>query len=292
MEPLVYLKKYAGSHGYVARVGHNEHVDYLEQAYVQALSIKLTQTTNNYALIVDNATLSRLESKHLGVFDEIIHAPGEWNWAREWEVRGLSPWRHTIKLDTDVILPASIDAWWDIFSNHRVLFPTRVETFRGDTITARHHRQLWDDNNLPNIYTAFYYFDDRGPDSAEFFAIAHAVSENWAWFATEFLKNNTNPAPRDDEIFSIAAAIYGEERCTLPGASVPSFVHMRESLQGLPNDLPWHEQIHTELRQNVWIGHYPQTLPVHYVSKTWPTWEIINHYEREYEKLLGSTGRT
>lgn len=292
MEPLIPIKNYAGESGYVSRVGHNDDVDYLEQAYLQALSIKTTQVNNNYALIADDATLARLEPRHLRVFNEIVHAPGAWGWDREWETRKLSPWRRSIKLDTDVILPASIDAWWDIFANHRVLFPTRVETFRGDTITARHHRQLWDDNDLPDIYTAFYYFDDQGVDSAEFFDIARQVSEHWAWFGTEFLRNNWDPTPRDDEIFSIAAAIYGESRCTLPGATVPAFVHMRESLQALPTDLPWHEQIHTELRDQLWIGHYPQRLPFHYISKTWPTQETIAHYERNYEKLLAGASRT
>ena len=283
------VKQYSGNRGFVTTVAHIKDVDYLQQAYLQALSIKITQKNeNNYAVIVDQATANRIESKHEELFDVIVINPDPWSFAQEWRVRNLSPWKRTVKLDADMIFVNDIEHWWNSFENWRVLLTTTVEDYQSKPITSRWHRKLFDLNHLPDIYTAFFYFRD-GPESAEFFEICAEVSENWDWFADEFLIKNDNPNPRDDEIFAIAAEIYGVEQCTLPGAAYPRFVHFKEPLNSLPEGKPWHEQLHVEHNDQLWIGHYPQRLPVHYTSKTFATKEIIDKYEQNYRKLMAST---
>lgn len=281
-------KVYAGNQGYTATVAHNDNCDYLEIAYAQALSIKTTQKKiTNYAVIVDEKINKRITDQHRKVFDEIVVIDGEWDFSREWEVRNLSPWRRTVKVDADMLFTESIDHWWDSLESHRILFTTTVETYKGTQIKHRHHRRVFDQNSLPDIYTAFYYFRDC-PESAEFFELVKEISDDWAWFACEFLTLD-NQKPQDDEIFSVAAKIYGISKCTLPGAQVPRFVHMREVLNELPTELPWHQQIYSELNNNLWVGHYPQSLPFHYCSKSFINKEIINEYKQNYRKLFKST---
>ena len=66
------VKQYSSNRGFVASVINNQEVDYLQQAYLQALSIKTTQTNeNNYAVIVDKQTADRIEPKHEQLFDVI-----------------------------------------------------------------------------------------------------------------------------------------------------------------------------------------------------------------------------
>lgn len=280
-------KDYAGNRGYTVTVAHNNDVDYLELAYFQALNIKTTQKINNYAVIVDSKTYERLEQKHHLLFDSIVQFESAWNFAQEWQVRNLSPWRRTVKLDVDVLFPACIDHWWDLFESHSILFTNTVENYKGQPISLRHHRRGFDLNGLPDIYTAFYYFRDN-VESAEFFKIVKSVSDNWDWFSREFLILDRND-PQDDEIFSAAAKIYGISKCVLPNSSVPRFVHMREILNDLPDEIPWYQQIHTEFNENFWVGHYPQSLPFHYCDKKFITKEIINEYEQHYRKLFQSS---
>lgn len=279
---------YSGNRGYTATVAHSESCDYLEMAYAQALSIKTTQNQiHNYAVIVDSTTNNRLESKHREIFDEIVVLEGEWDFSREWEIRNLSPWRRTVKVDVDILFTDCVDHWWDLLESHRILFTSTVENYKGEVIHQRYHRRQFDQNSLPDIYTAFYYFRDC-VESAEFFEIAKSVSENWSWFAKDFLTLD-NHKPQDDEIFSVAAKIYGISKCTLPGSQVPRFVHLREILNDLPDEIPWHQQIYFELNQKTWIGHYPQSLPLHYCSKKFINKEIINEYEQHYRELFQST---
>lgn len=280
------VKQYSGNRGFVSTaIG----ADYLRMAYLQALSIKTTQySESNYAVIVDSKTADLIEPKHKDVFDVIVTLNGDWNFAREWETRNLSPWKRTIKLDADILFVNDISHWWESFENYKILFTTDVENYKGNVITDRWHRKLFDLNHLPNIYTAFYYFRD-GVESAEFFDLCAKISSEWSWFANEFLIKNDNPNPRDDEIFAIAAQIYGVENCTLPGAAYPRFVHFKEPLNSLPAEKPWHEQLYVEHNSKLWIGHYPQRLPVHYINETFASQELINYYEQNHRKLTAST---
>ena len=172
------VKTYSGNRGFVATVAHNSNIDYLQQAYLQALTIKTSQhSENNYAVIVDTQTADRIESKHEKLFDAVVVDTEPWSFAQEW----------------------------------RVLLTTTVEDYRSTVIHSRWHRRLFDVNHLPNIYTAFYYFRD-GEESAEFFRLCAEISLNWSWFAREFLIKNDDLNPRDDEIFAIAEQIYGVEQ--------------------------------------------------------------------------------
>ena len=280
------VKEYAGMKGYTARVGHNSNVDYLQMAYIQALSIKITQKDiSNYAVLVDQETANQIEKHHQEVFDSIVVVPGVWGFDNEWQVRNYSPWHRTVKLDVDMLFLNDIGNWWNTFDKQKILFTSNVEDYKGKTITSRWHRKLFDDNHLPDIYTAFYYYKD-GVESAEFFELCAEISNNWSWFAKEFLIKNNNTNPRDDEIFSIAVRIYGEENCTIPNAAYPKFVHFKETLNTLPAGKPWHEQLHVEWNDRLWIGHYPQRLPLHYCSKTFITPELVEHYEQNYKKLF------
>jgi hypothetical protein len=245
------VHEYQGNRGFISTASGK---DYLEMGYLQALSIKTTQKNeNNYAIIVDKNTADLIENKHQDLFDQIIVLDETWNFSQEWRVKHLTPWRRNIKLDVDMIFVNDIESWWNSFENWRLLFTTTVEDYKSQEITSRWHRHLFDSNRLPNIYTAFYYFKD-GPESAEFFELCKKISDEWTWFANEFLIKNDNPNPRDDEIFAIAAEIYGTERCTLPGAAYPRFVHFKEPLNSLPEGKPWHEQLHVEYNNQMWIG--------------------------------------
>ena len=91
-------------------IAQNTDVDYLRLAYVQAMSIKLTMPGSLYAVIVDDITLAQVTDQHRRVFDYIIPMPVDhakndsWKLANEWQVFNLTPFKETIKLESDIVL--------------------------------------------------------------------------------------------------------------------------------------------------------------------------------------------
>jgi hypothetical protein len=262
---------------------------YLRHAYAQALSIKCTQKNSNYAVVLDKKAAALIEPKHEKVFDHIIPLNYEpivdWDMKNECRALELSPFKETIKLDSDMLFTSSIDHWWPILRNRDVVFTTQVHNFREEPITLRDHRSLFDSNLLPNVYSAFFYFR-YSRLSVELFQAAKAITSDWDWVAQYHLINNRDDRIRTDEVFALAVQMVGEEQCTLPYA-VPSFVHMKNFLNGLSANQNWHEQIYSTVHNSsVTIGNYKQRLPFHYHEKGWLSDEIISNYERHYRELL------
>jgi len=99
----------------------NTEVDYLQLAYVQAMAVKLTMPGSQYAVIVDKQTLAQVSDSHRQVFDYVIELPEDhaedehWKLSNEWQAFYLTPFKETIKLESDLVFTRSIDHWWTAF---------------------------------------------------------------------------------------------------------------------------------------------------------------------------------
>lgn len=260
---------------------------YLKLAYAQALSIKLTQKVKNCAVVVDK---NNADDKYLKIFDEVFiidYTPTSWDMTQYYRALGFTPWKETILLESDIILTESIDHWWDSLRLRDVCLTKQVRNFRDEIITSRKHRKLFDENLLPNIYAGFVYFR-YSQFATEFFFLLRFITQEWDCIAKEHFIKNEDMRFRIDEAFSLAARIVGEQHVTLP-INIPVFVHAKESLWELSEQQPWYEQLFCEWNNNVpLVGHYQQRLPFHYHHKEWLTDDIIEQYERNYEKLFTS----
>lgn len=264
---------------------------YLDCAYVQALSIKCTQKYNNYAVVVDKKTNELIEEDQRKVFDYVHvldYEPSDWDMSQDWRALSITPWRETIMLNADMIFTTSVDHWWDTLRLREVCFATHIEDFKNQKITSREHRKLFDKNNLPNIYTAFFYFR-YSMTATTLFNYVKQIIDNWDFFSKEYLIGNTDSRIRNDEVFAIAAKIIGIEEVTLPH-NIPRFVHGKEILWGLSSQSPWYEQLYTEWDGiQIKIGHHPIFTPLHYHHKEWLTNDIRRRFERNYKELNRST---
>ena len=271
-----FTRKLEQSRGYLSVAVNNDTVDYLELAYLQALNIKITQSITNYAVIVDNNTLVQIKDKHRNVFDKII-VIDEWSFLHEWQVYNLTPWKETVKIDVDLIFTRDITHWWDTMSLRDVVFTTKIYNYKEHPITSRWHRKQFDNNLLPDIYTALYYFrHDNGAmrrQSADFFKTVQEVSSDISSI-TKQMRGLAEKNIGDDELFAIASLIHGEDSVIQREYTVPQIVHFKNQLNDLPPGAPWSTQLYVEpviernqLRLN--IGHYPQLIPaIHYCDKT------------------------
>ena len=269
--------------GYFTFAQNTDTVNYLDLAYAQAVSIKNTQKINQYAVAVDAETKKQLTHEHRTTFDYIIDIrdPNVHAMSNEWQAWHLTPFKETVKLESDMLFITSVDHWWTGMRLQEVCFTTKIRNYEGKISNARAYRKLFDENNLPDIYTGMYYFR-FGRTSMELFQLVEVIYANWTLFRDELLKNCREDRPSTDVVFAIAARLLGEELCTNPALDYPGFVHMKGAVNGLAAGANWLDVYPHELyNNNLMINFTRQTWPVHYYQK-----EFIN--DRNRAELIDS----
>jgi len=279
--------------GFVTFAQNTDTVDYLELAYLQALNVKATQKNNSYAVIVDAATKEKLDERHHRTFDYIIDLPRDYNdpandrkFANEWQVFGLTPFKETIKLESDLLFTRNIDHWWTAFRLRNVCLSTGAKTYRGIRSGVRKYRELFDSNQLPDVYNGLMYFR-YSREAADFFNVAKMVFEHWDLYRDE-LKNCREDTPSTDVLYAIASLIVGTESVTMPTMDFVNFVHMKSGFQGWSDTHSWLETVMPERDGDmIRINNLNQYDPVHYHDKTYATQELIKYYESRRTSILG-----
>lgn len=276
--------------GYFTFVQNSPTVDYLNTAYLQALSIKCTQGINKYAIAVDNETKELITDEHKKVFDYIIDIPddeathSEWKLENEWKAWFCTPFKETIKLDSDILFTRNIDHWWKICQAKDVCCASKIRDYEGNISAVDTFRKLHKLNNLPNLYSGFTYFRYTR-FSRDFFIAVRDVFQNWPIFRDTVLKECLHDKANTDEAYAIAAVLVGEEDCYNPAQDIPTFVHMKGPINGWPNT-DWTDKVYAQLDDdaNLTVGFNRQVYPFHYVNKEFATKEkLIERYRRILE---------
>ena len=270
---------------------------YIRFAYALALSLKISQSTySNLSIGVTPGTI--VPEKYAKVFDKIVDIPWgdaaektSWKLENEWKAIYMSPYDETIKLDADMLFNSDISEWWKVLENSDVVFATSARTYRNEVVESDYYRKLFTQNNLPNVYTAFFYFNKT--DAAfELFKLAEHIYNNWQRYFYEFLEAEYRPDyVSTDVVFAIAAKILDIESINKrKHLDVPTFVHMKTQLQKWHTNInapqipeEWNKVIQTYFNDDceLKIGNYLQTLPFHYHVKDFITDDMICNMERK-----------
>lgn len=271
--------------GFLTIAQNTAEVDYLRLAYAQAMSIKLTMPDSQYCVVVDEDTEKQITDKHRDLFDNIVvldedyAKQDDWKLANEWQVFNLSPYKETIKVESDILFTRSITHWWHAFRLRDIVLSVGTKNFKGDSATSRVYRRIFDANQLPDVYNGLMYFR-YSETASEFFDIAEQVFKQWETVKENVLKGFSYEEASTDVVYAIAAKTLGVERCTLPDCDFINFTHMKNAINDWPDDKPWNEMIMTELDlPMIRINNVNQYHPVHYQDKNWLTDEIIERYE-------------
>jgi len=285
------------SRGYICIAQNNDTVDYLQQAYALALNLKLTQSTvNSLTVCVDAETKKQIKSKHRKVFDNIIDIPwqddaadAEWKINNKWKYYYMSPYDETVILDTDMIFPTDVSYWWDIMAQRDVWATTKVRTYRGEVVTNNYYRKFFQANDLPNVYTAFFYFK-KSELASGLFALIEIVFQHWQRFFYKYMPAGKPDKLSGDVAFALAMKLLGVEHlCTRENIdAVPTFVHMKSHVQNIPDTQispVWTETLPTYYNtyQDFKIGNFKQLLPFHYVEKDWLNNDMLKQMEKDYD---------
>ena len=277
------MSQHKEQQGFLTIAANSESVNYLELAYLQALNIKATQTHNSYAVIVDEDTNLLVEERHRRVFDYIIpvaHAPNPFS--LETHAFNFTPFKETVKLESDLLFTRSIDHWWTAFRLRDVCLSTGARNYMSLHSTVRKYRRLFDDNNLPDVYNGLMYF--RFSQAAtDFFRAARIIFDNWD--SVSRMLKQVDQEPTTDVVYAIATLMVGEEKVTMPSMDFLNFVHMKSGFNGWSDARSWVETVmHERDGDIIRINNTNQYQPVHYHDKTYATQELIEYYE---SRVLG-----
>lgn len=265
--------------GFLTIAANTTETNYLELAYLQALNIKATQRIRSFAVIVDSNTNQQIKEHHRNAFDYIIEAPASTVGPYGLEVHAfwLTPFKETVKLESDLLLTRSIDHWWTAFRLRDVVLSTGCQTYLQKPASSRRYRKLFDDNNLPDVYNGLMYFR-YSQTAAEFFRTASTIFNNWSTVQNTLI-NCRDDYPTTDVVYAIAAEILGREQCTIPSLDFINFVHMKPAINGYPKTAKFQEMYVTEFDQGmIRINNINQYHPVHYHEKDFPTKEMYDHF--------------
>jgi len=265
--------------GFLTIAANTPEVDYLELAYLQALNIKATQQIKSFAVIVDPATNQQIQEHHKQAFDYIIETPASITGPYGLEVQAfwLTPFKETVKLESDLLFTRSIDHWWTAFRLRDIVLSTGCQNYLQQPSASRRYRKLFDDNNLPDVYNGLMYFR-YSKTSADFFRKAAEIFNNWNTVQSTLL-NCRDDHPTTDVVYALTAEIIGREFCTIPSMDFINFVHMKPAINGYPESARFQDMYVTEFdRGMIRINNVNQYHPVHYHEKDFPTKEMYDYF--------------
>jgi len=253
------------SRGFVILAQNTEDVDYIKCAEVLAYSIKQCMPSASVTLISDSGSPNT-------VFDYVVNLPygdldptGKWKLINDWQVYEASPYEFTIKLEADMIIPKSIEYWWEILEHRDLVVASTIRTFKGDIATSRFYRQFIDNNNLPDVYNAITYFK-KSDFAKEFFDTVREIFTNWESYK-QILKCNVDELATTDWVYALACNIYGIEHTTLPIFTDMCMIHMKQYTNDLMTN-NWTDELVYEILPNcLRINTFVQLYPFHYHIK-------------------------
>lgn len=280
------MSQHKEQQGYLTFAKNSDAVDYLHLAYVQALNVKHTQKINKFAVVVDSKTNELVTDEHRKVFDYVIVQDSMGPFDAEAMAFWITPFKETIKLESDLLFTRSIDHWWDTFRLRDIVLSTGCRDYEQNLSTVRQYRQLFDLNNLPDVYNGLMYF--RFTQTARnFFFTARQIFEQWNSVKQEL--KNCDEAASTDLVYAISADIIGRELCTLPIDHI-NFVHMKPGINRVPESAQFTDVYTTQFDDGmIRINNINQYHPLHYYDKKFITQEMIDYYVRSHAARSAET---
>ena len=175
--------------GYTWFALNNATTDYVELSRHLATSIK-KYNKHNQVCIITNKKIKYKEFDRIIVLKEDYSKEQEWKLNNEWQVFQLTPFKHTIKLEADMLFTANTDWWWNYLHQHNMVFSYHCRCYRDTIITKTPYRKLFKTNNLPDVYNGLTYFR-RSKQAQTFFGLCKDIMTNWTTVRNKFLVNCT-----------------------------------------------------------------------------------------------------
>ena len=257
--------------------------DYVKQACLCAMSIKLTQKIQNVSIITNDTVEKQFEN----LFDHIIEIPWHeetvcfYDTQNRWKAYHVSPYEETIVLDTDMLFLSDLSHHWDIFNRYDVCLVEKVRTYKNETVTDDYYRKTFTENNLPNVYNAYQYFK-KNDNSLKYYKNLKHIVRNWQSYYKEYLPKNT---PRLDSMdVNHAICMIHNNNNNYKTSSI-DFVHMKSKIQNVDwQQDSWVNEIQYFVGDDLKIGNYKQHGLFHYVDNNFCN-TVFETYKEKYNAI-------
>lgn len=227
--------------GYIIPAFNVGPIDYVDCARTLAKTLLQHHPGARICLLTNDNTAA---DNNLFAYTHIVEDIDTANpYANDWLVFHQTPFRQTIKLEADMIVASSVDHWWSLLEQRDVVVSQGCRTFYDTPGTSRMYRQIFDNNNLPDVYNAITYWR-LSKTAQDFFNLVKNIFTNWDSY--KILLKFPETVPSTDVVYAMAAKIIGPEQVTLPRGFGPQIVHMKPGMNPYTahqwtNELVWED---------------------------------------------------
>jgi hypothetical protein len=273
------------SKGFIVFAQNTDSVDYIQQAYALALSIKFTQLEVTNISIV---TSDSVPEEYQHAFDQIIPIPwldekssSKFAAEHRWKLYHASPYHETIVLDTDMLLLEDISSWWKYCSNYNIRFCNNILNYKLEHVSDIVHRKVFISNKLTNPYFALHYFK-KSETSLEFYRVLEFVVNNWELCWDKFASSNYQKWLSMDLAVAVATELSLMHDEVMDNTGILKFVHMKTPIQGWDSSYEkWTDAVSYVLnsRGEFLVNNIKQPALFHYVEKDFITPKMLDKLE-------------
>jgi hypothetical protein len=255
--------------------------NYTHLAEHLARSIWSTQSEiKNISVITDGDCNKQLFDQVIAVPDQDLAKDSDWKIHNRCRFYDLSPYDETVILDADMLFLTDVSYWWNSMSRYELLLTNKVMTYRNHLVQDNYYRKTFQDNNLPNVYSAFVYFK-KTPLVETFFDLTKSIITNWDTWTLKYTPNSRQTFPSMDVAAAIAIKILGIEHEVTSCRNYPTFTHMKSHCQGWRRSTSdWQSTLPVyATSDNIRLGSFLQSGILHYVNKDFVDNKILSIFK-------------
>ena len=256
------------SKGFLWFAQNNDQTDYVELSIKLAESIKKYNKENKICVVTDET--SKFEHKAVDIVKVLADdnsAEHDVKWANEYKAFSLTPFKHTIKLESDMLWTTNTDWWWYHLWQHDLVFSVDCRNYKDKVIKHSPYRDLFVRNSLPNIYNGMVYFR-RSKWAQKFFKLAEAITPNWNDVKTKMLINCHDTYPSTDVVYALAYRLLDPTNKKLIDYEWFKFLHHKPGINGLLNKRDQNNYLYTNRTgDSIYLGEKRVSRVWHYHDK-------------------------
>jgi len=256
------------SKGFLWFAQNNDKTDYVELSIRLAESIKLWNRENKICVVTDEQ--SKFENKsvdYVQVLTQDDSVEHNTKWANEHKAFYITPFTHTIKLESDMLWTTNTDWWWNHLWQHDLVFSVNCRNYKDEVVKHTPYRTMFVRNNLPNIYNGLMYFR-KSKKAQRFFDMANYITQHWQEVKKTMLINCHDEYPSTDVVFALAYRMIDPTNRNLIDYNWFKFLHHKPSVNGLDHTRDQNNYLFPNKNKNAYyLGHKRVSRVWHYFDK-------------------------
>ena len=254
--------------GFLWFAQNNETTDYVELSIKLAKSIKYWNKESKICVVTDKASAFEHPAVDLvKVMHNDESAEHSTKWANEYKAFTVTPFTHTIKLESDMLWTTNTDWWWYHLWQHNLVFSVNCRNYKDELIMDTPYRKLWQTNQLPNIYNGLMYFR-KSKWAQKFFQTAEYITKNWKNVRTTMLIDCHDTYPSTDVVYALAYRLIDPTNQYLIDYEWFKFLHHKPAVNNLQHVKNQNEYLYPNRSgENIYLGDSRVTRVWHYHEK-------------------------